>query len=308
MSKAFIRRTFTLPLFSSTISLSTVFLFAPGTASALDFGVQPRLSSGAMYYEFQQDPLFSIRPGPGGPGVPGVFTPSSERSFSDLMPFVGGGATFFVDKFFLDVYAQKAFSGNDQSTFQGLSFISDTAADTGFEQQQDADWDREEYAVSAGYSVTDNFALFAGYRYSDTQFDQQVLQTNFDIGDGVITGVQAFSDTLDYQQDGPFVGGKYSWRISDAGSLAFNLGIAFVNGDLKETIEGQKPSKVSGDTVGTTLGLSWTAPLPVLEGLNYTVGVDGYQYRFKGNDTETVDVADFSETIVRASAGVSYLF
>jgi hypothetical protein len=276
--------------------LPTVCLFAPGTASALDFNVQPRLTGGLMYYEFEQDAVFSFNES-------SLFGPLGSRALSDVMPFVGGGATFFSNKFFLDVYAQGAFSGQDESIQQSGDLINQTLT----EVQSDSDWDRQEYAASVGYAVTDNFALFAGYRVSDTEFDLVNSVTRIQLPGNVASPVPSFTQTLDYEQDGPFLGGSYSWRYGDTGSLRLNLGIAFVSGDLQASPQAGT-GRVEGDTVGTTLGLAWTAPLPVLESLNYTVGVDGYQFSFEGDDTEGIDVADFSETIVRASAGVSYLF
>jgi hypothetical protein len=104
------------------------------------------------------------------------------------------------------------------------------------------------------------------------------------------------------------VGSSYGWRIGEAGTLAFNLAIAFVDGDVQQDTGPGTVLGFSGNTVGTTLGLSWSAPLPVLESFKYNIGIDGYQYNFEGEDTEQLDVADFQETIVRGSAGVSYLF
>ena len=81
--------------------LFAVSLFAPSTASALDFYVQPRINTGLMYYDFTQDAQFVLddqgRPESG----------LSETDVSDLMPVVGDGATLFVGKYFLDIYAQR---------------------------------------------------------------------------------------------------------------------------------------------------------------------------------------------------------
>lgn len=282
-------------------SLSAVCLFAPGTASALDFDVQPRLNSGVMFYEFEQDPVFSFDSSGAGDPQPGFAL--GNRTLSDVMPFVGGGLTLFVNRFFLDVYAQGAFSGEDDDVQQNADIVNQTLT----EVRGNTDWDRQEYSASFGYSVTDNFALFAGYRFSNTEFNAgNIVATTIEADDGVIIDSGPGADqTLDYEEDGPFVGGRYNWPIGDVGNLGLNLGVAFVNGDV--TFEPDPGT--SGDTIATTIGVSYIAPLPVLEGFNYTIGVDGYQYSFEADDdTEAGDVADFSETIVRASAGVSYLF
>jgi hypothetical protein len=303
MDSPVIRRTFTPTLFASVISLSTVCLLAPSMASALDFRVQPRINSGVMYYEFEQDPTFSLGRFPNGNAR--RFGPISERSINDIMPFVGGGTTLLVNRFYLDLYVQKAFSGDDQYT---QAFLNPNNPLLAFEQQVDNDWDREEYSLSLGYALTDSFSVYAGYRRSDTEFDEEAVVTTFNRFGVPTTFPQPIPRTLDYEQDGPFVGSSYGWRIGEAGTLAFNLAIAFVDGDVQQDTGPGTVLGFSGNTVGTTLGLSWSAPLPVLESFKYNIGIDGYQYNFEGEDTEQLDVADFQETIVRGSAGVSYLF
>ena len=282
-------------------------LFAPGTASALDFNVQPRINTGLMYYDFTQDPFAELQ-------VQGAtFTPSTattEYSVSDLMPLVGGGATVFTGRFYLDVYAQKAFAGSDDAA-QG--FISPAAGGFTVLEQFDSDWDREEYSVSFGYRITDNLALYTGYRLSDTEFEQE--------GGIIQTGLPALpreldaNRTRDFEQDGPFIGGTYGFRIGDTGTIGLNLAIAFVEGDIEDTLElrfggedvgNRFENDFTGDTLGTTIGLSWTAPLPIYQGFNYSIGLDGYQYSFEAD--EDANIGDVSETVIRGTAGVSYVF
>jgi hypothetical protein len=254
-----------------------------------------------MYYETTQDPVFSVL-GSGGE----VFgRPSSEFNVSDIMPFIGGGATLFVNRFFVDAYVQRAFSGDDQSTFDTLLFDAPDVGDIVTRQQLEDEWERDEYSISAGYAVTDNFSLFAGYRHAETEFDEKGSVTGFPLGENVPIGPDIpINRTLNFENDGPFVGGRYGWRIGDLGIVGLNLGIALVDGEFTE----QNVPTTKGDTLGTTVGLSWTAPLPAFEGFNYLISIDGYQYSFEADDPPGVDLPDFSENVVRASAGVSYLF
>ncbi len=222
----------------------------------------------------------------------------TEFSFHDTMPFVGGGGTLFYGRFYVDLYAQKAFDGEDEDTLDQIGRGGEAQFTSNDVRR---DWDREEYSISFGYAVTDNFSFFAGYRRSDTDFDEQNV---LDLRNEAME-IRTFGSTLDYEQDGPFVGGKYGWRIGDIGTIALHLGVAFLEGEIGQEVEGEPAGDFAGDTVGTTAGLSWTAPLPVLENLNYSIGVDGYQFNY---DADSELNPDFSETVVRGTAGITYAF
>ena len=284
--------------------ISAVCLFAPGSASAvvveLDLKVQPRINAGMMYYEAELDPRFAVL----GTGGQNVSCCVSEFGVNDFMPFIGGGATLFVNRFFVDVYAQRAFSGDDETTMDFLLLEEPSVA----RQTLDEEWKREEYSVSFGYAITDSFSLFAGYRLSDTEFDELGVDKEFALNSVEPIGIFSFFTKLDTENDGPFVGGRYNVRIGDIGTLGLNLGVALVESEFTQSFpneEGAPSATLFGDTVGTTLGLSWTAPFLGFEGFNYTVGLDGYQYAFEADEEKRPDA---SETVIRASAGVSYLF
>ena len=176
-------------------------------------------------------------------------------------------------------------------------------------QQFDSDWDREEYSASIGYAVTDNFALYAGYRFSDTEFEDEGEITQTTLTPEPQSNPFNVSRQNDVELDGPFVGGTYSYQIGDTGSIGLNLAITTVEGEFGQTtrVSGFPEPIVqtsTGDAVATSIGMSWTAPLRILQNFNYVIGVDGYQYNFEGDEP----APGFSETLVRATAGVSYLF
>lgn len=273
------------------------------SVSALDFHVEPRLNTGAMYYEFEQQAAFSFTVPDPVNNPTGVNTrgASSKVSFSDVMPFVGGGATVFLDRFFVDAYAQAAFNGKDTDTLQQAEFFTNV-----FENREiTREWDRQEYSFSAGYAITDNIAVFAGYRRSETDFEDSTVI--FDIGTQTSTPVDI---TVDYVQDGPFVGGNFQIPIEQGflvGALAVNLGLAFMEGEGEQQIAGDGTFTFEGDTVGLTAGLAWRGS--ITDQLGYTLGVDGYRYDFDADNTEEgFEAADFSETVIRGTVGLSYLF
>jgi hypothetical protein len=67
-------------------------------------------------------------------------------------------------------------------------------------------------------------------------------------------------------------------------------------------------SRVSGDSTGLNVGLSWTGNLGAagnrMRGLTYTVGVDQSQYRFHGSATD----GDFEEKNTRFRVELRYRF
>jgi hypothetical protein len=271
MAQAYFCRTITLLLTALGAILPAYLVFAPITASALDLSVQPRINTGAMYYKLDVEDTFAV---------------------DDTMPFVGGGATAFIDRFYVDLYAQGAFSGNDDlQQIQG----------TTLSRAVTIDWDRAEYSASVGYSVTDNFSVFAGYRRSDMEFD--LLDGEF----------------FDYENDGPFVGATYGLPVKINewldGTLAVNAAVARFDGEITFAPETQAPD-VTGDTVGFTGGVTWIGNLLegtgsgfFANGLNYTFGVDGYSYDFdQDNVPEGVSGNEISETVVRGSVGLSVPF
>ena len=320
MYNSSVRRRSTQSFYAVVAYLSAGCLFTPGTASALDFSaltfsaldfnVQPRINAGMMYYQLEQEPNFAVL----GPGGQDAACCISDFQVEDFLPFVGGGATLFVNRFFVDVYAQRAFSGDDEASLDSLRFFPDPPPDVFVVREiSDQEFERDEYSLSFGYAVTDNFSLFAGYRRADTEFDESAINNAFFVNS--VVPLQPVNlripRVLSFENDGPFVGGRYGWRIGDIGTIGLNLGIAFVEGEFTVAEPGQTReggltvTESPGETLGTTLGLSWTAPFFGFEGFNYVVGLDGYQYAF---EADAENAPDFSETIIRASAGVSYLF
>jgi hypothetical protein len=304
----------------------------PANALDLNLTVQPRFKTGIQYYEFEQDSFQGRFDDPQGrfPNTIG------SLDYSDWMPFVNGGLTVFMDRFFVDFDIQYSFDGQDQSTFSNQNFIEgngpflpDSILQTN--SQLTADFERLEWAFTAGFEAIDNLVLFAGYKKANTKFSS-TLQGN-------LNGFQArnltqipfltgtFTGLLDMEleYDGPFVGASYNWRIQHGfldGALSFNFAAAFLEGtvdlDLKNTVArtingsvqpidftgfGQDPFQgLVGDTTGYSFGIGWRG-MTAVNGLTYSVGATGYIYEFESDVT-----ADFSETQVRLDFGIAYAF
>lgn len=275
-------------------------VLVPSVATAVDLGIDPRLNTGAMYYKYEEsgtvfnDPVF-----------PGEQTTENGFELSTWMPFVGGGATLFVDRFFIDIYAQHAFSSEAQdpaalvtqtssldSNFAPLSTVS-TLNFT-------SDIKRTEASIAAGLSVTENIAMFGGYRWSETDFEEKVTDDSFFSG-------EVAERKRDFRQTGFFFGGALGTAIEGEGLLngylSLNLALAFLDGRI--TRNNQPLFTFRGSTTGLNVGVSWKGLIPAVKGLGYSIGVDGYSYDF---EADSFDEPDVTETNIRTSVGLSYSF
>ena len=305
------------------------FLLLPQITNALEFNIQPRIDAGAVYFEFDQSD-FNFRA-----NSTDQF-PAAVDGFKlrDTMPFVRGGITFFVDRFFLDVDIQYAFDGDDTTQFSTSSVLPGSTfrnlplpAAAAVDNRIDSEFDRTEFAVSAGYAITEHFVIFAGYKRAETNFNNEMLGELEIVlpNNSMVRGPVSGSYDVDFIYDGPFVGSAYTWDIQTdfiEGGLAANIGVAFLDGKTRlefgdflfddgsgqETLEPSSianlvaASDLKGDTIGISLGIQWLGFTPVKQ-LTYTLGVNGYRYDFDGSNT-----ADFTDTLVRFSVGVQYLF
>lgn len=359
------------------------------TIGGIEIGVKPRLTGGAMYYNYSQPTVgvervqlqrstATLEAGVNNLLAANGLEPVSSEADSSVslekpfdvsawLPTVGGGATIFIDRFFIDGSAQHAFTGSDSAS-QPLAFANTVFAQgvqpgtgTRFDvaatqfsrvnESFDVDIDRTEWSISAGYALTESFSVYAGYKRAETSFDQQGKETTtrrqtsvsaeaFDAnGDPVLdtqgnaiavgnTNVETVTVTRDierdFEYDGPFVGAVYGLPISQGfldGVIAFNLAVAFLDGEVTETEKNARingvaqpsvKSVIKGDSTGLTVGLSWNGSTPI-EGLSYILGLDGYKYDFDGDKVElqgeTIPIdTSFDETVINLRVGASYIF
>jgi hypothetical protein len=216
-----------------------------------DIGFQPRVYGGVMYYDYEEDATAaSAGPIPSFENVETLSRISgSKYEVKTTLPILGVGGTFFIDRFFIDLYTQHAFSQSDngnQTIYESRSAIIGPTAGASITSQldahQDNDVDRTEGAVSVGYSLTDNLALYAGYRRADTNFD---IKQSGQLVTDVVTTFGASKQTADlssdieseFEQDGPFVGFAYGVLVNKGmfnDLISFDLAVAFLDGDVTQ--------------------------------------------------------------------------
>ncbi|MEL6963768.1 MAG: hypothetical protein AAFO01_13510 [Pseudomonadota bacterium] len=266
--------------FSLMVGMALVAAHA-ATASAAEVSFSPRLSAGLSYYQLDLDGAIVV----GDDSV-------DDIEFSDLLYFVGGGLTLTYRRYFVDVYGQYSFAGEDELDLDivaGGAAIDDLA--------QDFEFDRIETALTLGYRVTDQFATFVGFRYADVTFD----------GSGSI-GAIASDFSTDFNQKGPFVGASYvvPKTVLD-GTVVVNGAVAYLFGDLDNTFESNVLANdlnvdVNGRAIGVNVGASWVKPLT--EDVNLSIGTDLSRYDFDDDDGQS----DFDELIARLRTELRFSF
>lgn len=261
-------------------ALATLALLLTAPAAAADLTVEPRLAAGLSYYKLDLDGEIAV----GDNSIDNV-------EFSDWMYLVGGGLTFSYDRFFMDLYGQYSFLGEDTLNLDVV------AGGVAASLAQDVDFDRTETALTVGYRVTDQFATFVGFRYADVNFD----------GSGNL-GVVAADFSTDFKQKGPFIGVGYAIpKTVFDGAFVANAAVAYLDGDLENKLETNAlvndiETDIDGKAIGINAGASWVTPLT--SQLKLVLGADVAQYSFKDDDDQT----DFDELITRFRTELRYSF
>ena len=274
------------------ISLFFISVLSPISGIAADLSWRPRVETGALYYKFDDENALRVRQN--------TLFAQEGIEIESWLPFVGGGVTVFVDRFFIDGNVQYAFEGSDRFA-QSLGSAGATTPLTTEFTSNDSDIKRLEYALSLGYSVAEETALYLGVKGARTEFDVNSTGEQFSAGSSAGTFNQILD--LEFSYIGPFVGGTQAWNL-DKGSFTANVGVAFLWSTFEQTVDGVGQPDIDGNTIGLNFGVSWIGLTPV-DQLTYTLGIKGYRYDFEADEA---DVGDTKETAVTFAAGLAYAF
>lgn len=185
-------------LMSSVMVLSIASLAA--SAEEFSWGdavFQPRVYVGYADYELKSGNFTKI-PENGIPQESPVFIDAKNTKLQFSGPIFGIGATVASGAFFGDLYYQstpneEADSGHTDSRGDHIGAVN----------AQHDDW-----AISLGYMITEQWSIFAGYKSGNTEWDQTVSKINI-VNSATIT--EQWNGT--FEQDGPFLGVSYSLPI-----------------------------------------------------------------------------------------------
>jgi hypothetical protein len=300
------------------LSIGAIAAPAMASADATNSGiaVQPRVEVGVARYELAfGSTVQSI--------VPGEVETSSQQEYSDsAAPTIDAGVTFFADRFYLDLSLRETFVDID-GTEGSFSSAFPPYLVTGKAYYEPEGASRHEYAVALGYGLTDNIAVYAGWKWARNTFEDLQGRGTVEEQLSGLTGTFNQGGDWHFDYDGPFIGTTVGWAIKNGsldGTLALNVAVAFLDGELSAPSESARVVwedgrevdfgsasdlyDTTGESVGISLGLSWKGRTNI-QGLTYSVGIAGYRYDFEADQEGR---ADINETYVQLKAGLAYTF
>ena len=256
--------------------------------SGQDITFQPRAYAGYADYSLDSSNFNKTIDGtPSNAPLNMDFYNHHNIQFSGFLYGVGG--TLGYGRFFGDLYYQSTlnetvYSSEERYQDKQILYYSDVNA-------QHADW-----ALSAGYMITDQWSVFAGYKSGKTKWDQS-SQIN-SMPDSKLLNQQG-NLNVEFEQDGPFLGTSYSFLIGP-GALTFKAAYAYLNGTYKwnlSTVEYGNTVPVfpvsylqfinlDGNSNAYSFGVSWMQS--VTGNLGISIGANYHWYKFNMSGTGSV--------------------
>lgn len=249
-----------------------------GLALAEGVTFEPRISGGVSYYEFELKGDIDLNE---------VTVDGLE--FHDTVYNAGAGITTRKGRFFVDLYGQVGFGGDDSLELD--------VVDQPVVVNTEADFRRYESLATIGYQYTDYLAGFAGFRYAFADWE----------GDGTVTGVGASEFDAEFEQYGPFFGLSLIFPFPSLRSALTTTGaVTFLNGEVDVSfvvpgaIDGEQ--NIEGDARGLNLGANWVTA--VSEATTVVFGADVSNYDFDDDE----EITDFEETAARLRIELRHSF
>jgi hypothetical protein len=271
----------------------------------------PRVTAGVMYYEYE------------------VGTESTASSVQDsvkldeYLPFLGLGMTVVAGNgLSLDAYYQSTNTAEIDET--GTFSVGDSQVSF----KRETELERQDFAVSLGYTMTKNLSFFMGYKYGNTAYDwtdQERDQNGGNVGTAIKEN--------EFITKGPFIGAAYNLSLGN-GMLAFNIAVANLDGEITtnrrhrqggskdiELIDRDRKEQVSSDTSFWKIGINWNAP--ITERLSYSIFLDGSVSQFnskkgkfqdslfsddRAHELLDLDSFEVKETVYAVNFSLNYRF
>lgn len=255
---------------------------------------------------------------------------SNKAKFSVDLPMIYAGVTVAANNFFVSVKMEQNLSATsssttetDRSAFNESNLIALDGSNV--------EVDRQDITFTVGYKVLDSLNLFVGYLDGETELEPDPFCANpfaavrcsrtnrafqqYYLGDaGFVQNQPKYKQT--YTESGFYFGGAYGFPIQDIGNITLSLAYATMDGEYTDNandpnadFENFNSFNYQGDTTGTSLGLTWTAPLG--ETSAYFVDIRRQNYSMEGDDTtgnlSSVKL-ETEETMTGLTAGLQLYF
>lgn len=253
-----------MPRFWHTLFVSSVALLVGTNTHALDLVAGGGLNYKRLDMSFAQD--IQAGPAPGGsPRLAGDIT--QDIAFDAWQPFLQGSLAAIRDDWYGVFNAELAVL--DEGTEVDVSQTR-TPADLAINVARsytdtDVDVGRHDLGLTLGWRGIEATALFAGFKYGNTEFDGKGVKRQF-------------------IADGPFVGASYSWPLAHS-VLTLGGAWAWMSGEYDESGSGPLLARRGdGDASGLSAFVSWSAPWS--ERLRYALDLRWQRYTFDGHKAD----------------------
>ncbi len=176
---------------------------------------------------------------------------------------------------------------------------------------------RDDQSLTIGMNVIDNLNIFLGYMEGTTTLTPDAMCANictqpWNIAyDHQVAGIREYQQ--EYNEEGPFIGASYGYRIADIGTLSGSIAYAKMDGSYKDNYAAvaDENFKYAGDSTGFSLGITWSAPLT--ERVGYFLDLRRQSYSMDGKDkTGNAGLSDSEvttdETMINLTAGIQMYF
>jgi hypothetical protein len=249
---------------------------------------------------------------------------AADKSYADFavnLPIGNLSFTASLDKVFLALKYEKSLTEsstgvdetNREALFGDANLLTIDGSQLGVT--------REDMSLTFGYNVFSSLNIFIGYMRGETALtpDPFLNHNTFFLNKAYLTEDERFNGRnvpryeQTYVEAGPYIGLSYAWKIADAGTLSASAAYADLNGVYKDNadclINTCTRFDWEGKSKGTSLGLTWTAPLG--ENSSYFLDLRRQAYKMDGKDQTglfTGQSVTTDETMQGLTAGVQFYF
>lgn len=182
--------------------------------------------------------------------------------------------------------------------------------------------ERRDRSVTLGYNIWSGLNVFAGYMWGETHLRPEATCFTFPVPCSALNLAADLENEgredyrQEYTEEGPYMGLSYGWLIADAGTLSVSAAYAKMDGQFKDnyvtTAFGDEHFNFEGDSTGTSIGVTWSAPLG--EASAYFLDIRQQKYSMDGKDTDTPSTyldtveVETDETMLGVTAGLQFYF
>jgi len=220
-----------------------------------------------------------------------------KSRFGVYLPTINFSLTAAYKRFYVAVKLERSLAENsvdvDEIRPASRSAVSDPYYLNVPNHQTDVK--RSDRSITAGANVWRGLNLFAGLMQGETMLIPKATCYTDPVP---CTGRNLASDMEEYgageyhqkyTEKGPYLGGSYGWQIADEGTISASFAYARMNGAFMDNYitykYGDQHFDFTGKSIGSSIGLTWTAPLG--ESSAYYIDLRQQRYSMHGDDSNT---------------------